>query len=817
MPNTDRLQQEIETLRGRLARLSEASLRINESLDFDSVLQGVLDSACALTDARLGVITILNDSGVTLDLFAHGLTAAEVAQLENVPGGTEFHEEFRKAAVPLRLNDFQCYFREMGHSGADLPPYISAEVSFLAAPIRHMGKHVGSIFLAEKEGGRDFSSEDEETLVMFSSQAALVIANARQYREERQARADLEALVNTSPVGVILLNARTGERILFNKEAQRIFDDLHLPDGPLAEMLKLLTVRRSDGREISLDQAPLAHFLRNVETVRAEEIVFSTPNGRSITPLVNITPIYSEEDDVESVIVTLQDLAPLEEMERMRADFLAMVSHELRRPLTSIKGSAATLIEASADLDPAEMTQFHRIINEQADYMRSLINDLLDVARIKTGTLAISPQPAAVAGIVDEARNAFLNVDGRYNVRIDLDPALPLVMADKRRVLQVFSNLLANAAKHAKESSKITLSAAQEHFHVALSVTDEGVGLPPERLPLLFRKFAPSNGEDNESGQGSGSTGLGLAICKGIVEAHGGRIWAESDGPDLGSRFTFTLPAVTNTIAANTIAANPIVANAIAANSDAQTAAGPLNPSASPHPAPQGQTSILVVDDDPRTLRHVRDVLNRSGYNTLVTANPDEALSLFESNLPDLVLLDLMLPGDDGIDLMNRILAVADAPVIFLSGYDRVETIARVLDMGAVDYVVKPFAPTELLARIRAALRQRDDAAPAGPFMTGELTVHYEERRVTLGGNDVQLTPTEYQLLCELAGGAGRVLTHDFLLQRVWGPERSGDTRPLRTVVKTLRSKLHDDAANPTYILTVPRVGYRLATTPATP
>lgn len=153
MPNSDRLQQEIETLRSRQARLSEASLRINESLDFDSVLQGVLDSACALTDARLGVITVLNSSGDILDFLAHGLTAAEVAQLETVPGGIEFHKEFSKASAPLRLSDFPCYFRELGHPGTNLPPPKSPEVSLLAAPIRHMGEHVGNIFLGEKEGG----------------------------------------------------------------------------------------------------------------------------------------------------------------------------------------------------------------------------------------------------------------------------------------------------------------------------------------------------------------------------------------------------------------------------------------------------------------------------------------------------------------------------------------------------------------------------------------------------------------------------------------------------------------------------------------
>ena len=132
--------------------------------------------------------------------------------------------------------------------------------------------------------------------------------------------------------------------------------------------------------------------------------MLSVPDGRNVRMLVNATPLRSAAGEVESVIVTLQDLAPLEELERMRAEFLAMVSHELRAPLTSIKGSTATVLGASSPLHPAEMRQFFRIVDEQADLMRGLISDLLDAGRIETGTLSVTPEPVAVAGLVDQAR-----------------------------------------------------------------------------------------------------------------------------------------------------------------------------------------------------------------------------------------------------------------------------------------------------------------------------------------------------------------------------------------------------------------------------
>ena len=168
-----------------------------------------------------------------------------------------------------------------------------------------------------------------------------------------------------------------------------------------------------------------------------------------------------------------------------------MVSHELRVPLTSIRGSATALLDASSDLDPAELRQFHQIIVEQADHMRTLIGDLLDVARIETGTLPVSPEPAEVASLIDRARNTFLSGGGRNNLALDLVPDLPWVMADRQRIVQVLGNLLANAAGHSPESSTIEVTAVRADFHVAISVADEGRGIAAERLPHLFRKFSP--------------------------------------------------------------------------------------------------------------------------------------------------------------------------------------------------------------------------------------------------------------------------------------------------------------------------------------
>ena len=647
------VHREVALPRDRMSRLCAAILRVSASLDVDTVLSEVVESARALTGARYGVITTIDSTGQSQDFVSSGLTPKEHQELVDWLEGPRLFQHFRDLPGTVRLSDLPAYVRSLGFS-ADLMP----SKTLVGTPLRHREVHVGSFYLGDKEGGQDFTDEDEEILVLFALQAATAIANARTYRDERRARADLEA------------------------------------------------------------------------------------------------------------------------MERSRVEFLSLVSHELRAPLMAIKGGATTVLSAAFALDAVEVREISRMVDEQADHMRSLISDLLDAGRIEAGTLSVAPGPAHVGVLVDQARNTFHSGGGRHTVALDLPQDLPRVLADRQRIVQVLNNLFANAARHAPESSPIRVSAAPDGAHVAISVTDRGRGVPPERLPHLFRKHARVDDEG-----GIGGTGLGLAICRGLVEAHGGSIRAESGGAGLGMRVTFTLPVS-------------------------------QEPAASPAPSRAGSTAgsqepmrILVVDDDPRTRRDVRKTLTEAGYAPLGTGDPQQVPLLLKKEKPRLVLLDLMLPGADGIELMERVPGLADLPVIFLSVYGRDETIARALEVGATDYLVKPVSPTELTARVRAALRRHADPET---FRLGGLEIDFRTRRVTVDGRPVELTATEYELLRVLATNAGHVVTHEELLRQVWRDDKESDSSRVGAFVKKLRHKLGDDPATPAYISSVRGVGYRM-------
>ena len=786
MDDAGDLLGEIARLRERLSLLSQASLRINESLEFDQVLQGVLDSARSLTSARYGVMTLLDEGGGVRRFLTSEFTPGEAERRWLTPDPGRLFEVLANISEPLRLPDLAEYVRGLGFADFSMPLPVDV-FRFMAAPIFHRGERVGHVFVGDREDGSEFSQADEETLVMFASQAALVIANAGAHREERRARADLETLVNTSPVGVVVLDAATGMPVSVNREAMRLVEGLREEGQGAENLLDVVTCARGDGREVSLRELPLAEALRAGETVRAEEITLRVPDGRSISILLNATPIHGDDGQLASFVVTLQDLTPLEEQERLRAEFLGMVSRELRTPLAAVRGSVTTLLESGGALDPAEMAEFHRIILDQSDQARLLISDLLEVAHIETGSLAIESEPADIRGLVEEAAERFRSGGARHPLHVDLAEDLPMVMVDKRRIVQVLYNLLSNVAGYSHESLPVAVSAERDGVRLAVSVVDQGRAIPSEMLPELFRRFSRAFGRDTSPGVGG--SGLSLAICKGIVEAHGGRIRAESDSPGQGATFTFTLP-----IAEGMVAAVPL-------------------PAGRTKRTARDGVRVLAMDDDPQSLRYVRDTLTRAGYAPIITGDPADVLRLMVEERPHLVLLNLVLPDRDGVDLMNNILRIADVPVIFMSVYGQDDAVARALDMGAADYLVKPFSPTELTARIRAVLRRRLEpfaGEPAPFYDVGGLTIEYAQRRVAVAGAPVNLTATEYGVLYELAVHAPRALSHSVLLQRVWGPERIGKGWLLRDVVKRLRRKLGDTASNPKYVITEPRAGYRM-------
>ncbi|HEX8765436.1 MAG TPA: response regulator transcription factor [Candidatus Acidoferrum sp.] len=219
--------------------------------------------------------------------------------------------------------------------------------------------------------------------------------------------------------------------------------------------------------------------------------------------------------------------------------------------------------------------------------------------------------------------------------------------------------------------------------------------------------------------------------------------------------------------------------------------------------------NILVVDDEPQIRRVLRSTLSTQGYVITDAKTGEEALESLRKERPDLVLLDMNMPGMGGIETCREIRRASDAPIIMLTVRNAERDKVAALDAGADDYVVKPFGIEELLARIRAALRRYapGDALPS--FESKDLTIDFEARRVTVRDRDVHLTPKEYDVLKHLVANQGKPLTHRRLLQAVWGPDYGEETESLRVVINQLRKKLEADPARPKYIVTEPWVGYR--------
>jgi DNA-binding response OmpR family regulator len=235
---------------------------------------------------------------------------------------------------------------------------------------------------------------------------------------------------------------------------------------------------------------------------------------------------------------------------------------------------------------------------------------------------------------------------------------------------------------------------------------------------------------------------------------------------------------------------------------------------------PARKTTILVADDDPQLLRLVTRNLELEGYEILAAGDGQRALELMEAQAPALALLDVMMPKLDGFSVLQRVREYSAVPIIIVTARGQDQDKVRGLDLGADDYLTKPFSIEELLARVRAVLRRSQLTAgehvqgAQSTTTIGELTVDFAQHRVTMGRHEVSLTPIEYRILAYLAQNVGRVLTQDLLLEHVWGPEYLGESHLLQVNVNRLRRKLEPDAAQPRYVLTKAGVGYLLPAQP---
>ena len=469
--------------------------------------------------------------------------------------------------------------------------------------------------------------------------------------------------------------------------------------------------------------------------------------------------------------------------------------------MTTIKGSAAALKTIVEPLNTNESRQLLRIIDQQTDLMRSQLNSLIELTQIETGTLSVVTESADVAGLLEPSCGEYLRDHAAIAIRLDIPEGLPNVMADRHRISQVLHNFIRQAAKHSNESSPVKVSASMVDIYVAVSVSVDGSFAPPDNTtspfknsetPPLFKKLSQAHNKAFElSSQGEG---LALAFCRGVVEAHGGRIRTVVDEQEGNLTLTFTLLSVGEEDEMPTPDIREIAAEALL--------------------VPAEKAQILVSIKDQKLLGTVRKILSNAGYGALATASLEEVEPLALSLKAKLILLDIAGREEECFRTLRRVGNSLNLPAIVLCDRDDEEYVVRAFEMGADGYMVKPFSPSELIARIKATLRRltaNGSFTDSKTFQLGEVLINFDERTVYVTGQPVKLTATEYKLLTELSNSAGRVLIQDVLLQRVWGPEYSGNPQLLRSYIKSLRQKLGDNARNPSYIFTEHGIGYRMA------
>jgi CheY-like chemotaxis protein/anti-sigma regulatory factor (Ser/Thr protein kinase) len=268
-----------------------------------------------------------------------------------------------------------------------------------------------------------------------------------------------------------------------------------------------------------------------------------------------------------------------------------------------------------------------------------------------------------------------------HSLQVELPPRLPAVKADSRRIVQVLTNLYSNAAKYSSPDTPIVVSAHHAGREVIVSVRDRGTGIPVDKIPLLFQKFVQVHI------MGAKGTGLGLFICKGIVEAQGGRIWAESDGEGRGTTFSFALPAVPGTARA------------------ARTKTGATGKRGA-GAARRSRGRVVAIDDEPHILRYLEHCLRTANYQVAMTTDPFAAPALVKSQDPDIVLLDMRLPGTSGLEVLEEIRKFSNVPVTFITATANREDVVRGQQFGGTTSLDKPFSREELLDHVHAILAQ---------------------------------------------------------------------------------------------------------------
>ncbi len=668
---------------------------------------------------------------------------------------------------------------------------IGIEVMLLA-PIQCSDQMWGTLALGYPSVHR-FTRYDFSLIAGLAAQTAAAIENAQLIKKVQDERSYLEAVLSSTGEGLFLIGV-DGRVRYCNSRLKDLtgVDFADVRDKPYDVLFHHFAELSNDVRQVeydlelavnNLDQSPIVNVLTRYTLI-----------GRL---QVSLFPIRDESDYVIGWGGIVRDVTAEWDEVSQRTEHLSLLSHELRTPLATIKGFVSTLLSNHRYWGEKEREEFLESINESVDQLSRLLENAREMSRLELGGVKLYRRPTDVKRLVQRViQSLTFQTSGRY-FKVDVPDDLPTVEVDPFRIEQVLYNLLDNAIKYSSADKPVRIAAQKKGDEVIVSVADQGVGIPKEHLERIFEHFYQVDYGGADRGRGAG---LGLYISRGLIHAHGGRMWAESTLGQ-GTTVYFALP-VEARLMEQPLEKLPAVSQARAGRARGD--------------GHKQTEKVLLVEDDPQMLRLLKITMEADGYRVISAARGKAAIDLAASELPDVILLDVHLPDASGFDVCDQMRQFTNVPVLMITGNATEDDIVRGLDMGADDYLVKPFSNKELLARVRASLRRArlPESTQTEPlFRAGDLEIDFAQRQVTMRGKPVKLTPTEYKLLYHLAVNAGRVLTHSQLLAKVWGTDWDQETQYLWVNISRLRKKLEVDPAKPEYIMTEAGVGYYLGHT----
>lgn len=516
----------------------EAALAVASELRLEAVLQRIIDFARQVVPAKYAALGVADENGRLVQFIVSGLTKEEQDAIGPMPEGHGLLGTLIREGKPLLIPDISADPRSVG-----FPPNHPYMKSLLGVPIMLGSRALGNLYLTDRVDGEPFNEEDLAALQVLAAHAATAIDRAELYQQVEASRAraeeqrdQLRVILDNLPAGVMIQSAPDGNTELVNEAALGLLFGDRAPRGTLPVYGQDYRLLWPDDRPMENSQRPGIRALHG-ESVRNQQLTLERWDHSRVPILVQASPLRDTSGTIRRAVVVYQDITRLREAEQLKDDFLSLISHEFRTPLTAIHGGAHLLAEQGEHLDPETQRELlHDVVVESGRLDRMLAN-LLSLAAIMAGRLQASTEPVLIPALARRVVGEVASRAPNHSLVIDLPSGLPPAEGDPELLSQVLRNLYENAIKYSPNGGEIRTSACVDDGSVRIDIADQGVGIAPEHVTTVFERFRRPGADPTVRGMG-----LGLYLSRLLVEAQGGRIFAHSPGVGKGATFSIVLP-----------------------------------------------------------------------------------------------------------------------------------------------------------------------------------------------------------------------------------------------------------------------------------